>query len=168
MTKTKLVGEQTTFSTKIDIKPDARKELIDILNQQLADTADLYAQTKQAHWNVKGMEFQQLHELFDKVAAKVEPFVDTIAERVTTLGGVAMGTVRMAAANSTLPEYPMVVDGRAHLEAVVDRFAAYAASNRAALRRSGDLDDPTTEDMFTEISREIDLSLYFLEAHLQG
>jgi starvation-inducible DNA-binding protein len=62
----------------------------------------------------------------------------------------------------------MVVDGKAHLEAVIDRFAAYAASNRAALRRSGDLDDPTTEDLFTEISRDIDLTLYFLEAHLQG
>jgi starvation-inducible DNA-binding protein len=168
MAKMKLINEQTTFDTKIDIKSEARKELIELLNQQLADTSDLYSQTKQAHWNVKGMEFQQLHELFDKVAEKIEPYVDAIAERVTTLGGVAMGTNRMSAANSTLPEYPLISDGKAHLEAVVDRFAAYAASTRASIRRSEELDDPTTADLFTDISKDVDLSLYFLESHLQG
>ena len=89
-TKTRL------FPTKIDIEESTREELVDVLNQQLADTFDFYSQAKQAHWNVKGMEFMQLHELFDEVADAVLPFVDTLAERVTTLGGVAMGTTRMA------------------------------------------------------------------------
>jgi starvation-inducible DNA-binding protein len=156
------------FKTKIDIEPTTRKKLIDILNQQLADTSDLYSQTKQAHWNVKGMEFQQLHEMFDMMAAKVEPFIDIIAERITTLGGTAMGTTRMAATHSSLPEYPMISEGRDHLEAVIERFAAYAKSTREAIRQTDKLDEPTTADLFTEISREIDLSLYFLESHLQS
>jgi starvation-inducible DNA-binding protein len=156
------------YDSKIDISLEARKELVGMLNQQLADTADLYAQVKQAHWNVKGIHFQQLHELFDKVAESIGDYVDTIAERVTTLGGVAMGTVRMAAENSTLPEYPAnIVTGEDHLNIVIDRWAAYAASNRAAATRSGELGDPTTEDMFVEISRAVDLSLYFLESHVQ-
>ena len=50
-----------TFHTSIDLKGTSRESMIGLLNQQLADTFDLYSQTKQAHWNVKGMQFQQLH-----------------------------------------------------------------------------------------------------------
>ena len=60
------------FETEIDLDKETRQTSIDILNQQLADTFDLYSQAKQAHWNVKGMDFFQLHELFDTVA---EPLV---------------------------------------------------------------------------------------------
>lgn len=162
-------GKQAVYDTKIDIEANSREQLVEMLNQQLADTFDLHSQTKQAHWNVKGIEFFQLHELFDAVAAAIEPFVDDIAERVTALGGVALGTARMAAANSTLPEYPLdAVDGKAHLEALTERVAAYAASNREGIRHSGDLGDPTSEDLLTEISRTVDKQLYFLESHLQG
>lgn len=158
-----------TFDTRIDIASDARKELIDLLNQQLADSSDLFTQTKQAHWNVKGMDFMQLHLLFDDLAKIARNHSDTIAERVGALGGLALGTARLAAANSTLPEYPTdVVEGKAVTTLMAERWAAYAASTRAAIRRSGELDDPTTEDLFTELSREIDESLYFLESHLQG
>lgn len=157
-----------TFATRIDIPADARKELIELLNQQLADASDLFTQTKQAHWNVKGMDFMQLHLLFDDLAKIARNQSDTIAERVGALGGLALGTARLAAANSTLPEYPTdVVEGKEVTTLMAERWAAYGASTRAAIRRSGELDDPTTEDLFTELSREIDESLYFLESHLQ-
>jgi len=152
-----------------DIPEGARAELVAILNERLADTADLYSQVKQAHWNVKGIHFQTLHELFDKVAEAIEPFVDEIAERVTGLGGTARGTVRMAAASSTLEEYPVdAVDGDTHLALVRDRLAAYAADNRRAIDRAADLEDAATEDLLTEIQREVDLHLYFIQSHLPG
>ena len=169
--KTKIDANPTALphATKIDLGKKARTELAGILNQQLADTADLVSQVKQAHWNVKGIHFQQLHELFDKLAHSIDGYVDTIAERVTTLGGVAHGTVRMAAESSTLPEYPAdIVEGDDHLKAVTERWAAYAASTRTASRRSAELGDPTTEDLFIEVSRVVDLGLYFLEAHQHG
>src|SRR6059058_3490980 len=101
-----------TFSTRIDIADSSRDELVQLLNARLADTFDLYSQVKQAHWNVKGKDFIQLHELYDTVAAVVLEFVDMIAERATTLGGLALGTARMAASASTLEEYPLdAVDG---------------------------------------------------------
>ena len=55
----------SSFQTRIDVAPEVRQRVILVLNQQLAQTLDLYTQTKQAHWNVKGTEFFQLHELFD-------------------------------------------------------------------------------------------------------
>jgi len=156
------------YPSKIDFSDATRTKLVDLCNQRLADTFDLAGQVKQAHWNVKGSDFQQLHELFDAIHAAILPFVDVIAERVTTLGGVALGTVRMAATASTLKEYPHdIAAGKAHLEAVRDRVAAYAGANRQAIAMAGKLDDPTTEDMFTEVSRAVDLQLYFLESHLQ-
>lgn len=157
------------YPSKIDFSDATRAKLVDLCNQRLADTADLASQVKQAHWNVKGPDFQQLHELFDAIHAAIEPFVDEVAERVATLGGIALGTVRMAAKASSLKEYPDdIAAGKAHLEAVRDRVAAYAAANRKAIEAAGTLEDPTTEDLFTEVSRAVDLQLYFLESHLQG
>ncbi len=164
------VAERTRmFDTKIGIDEPERRELIALLNRQMAANLDLYTQAKQAHWNVKGMDFFQLHELFDQLAAAVEPFTDDLAERATALGGVARGTVRMAAGATELAEFPDdAVGGREHLEVVRDRFAAYAASTRAAIEASADLGDAATEDLFTEIQRVVDEKLYFLESHLQG
>src|SRR5262245_39496493 len=117
--------------TRNDLAPAVREKAVELLNQHLADTADLYSQTKQAHWNVKGIHFYQLHLLFDSLAEAVEGYVDLIAERTTALGGIALGTVRMTAEYSRLPEYPRdILDGRRHLEALRGRYAALAKSSR--------------------------------------
>ena len=57
-----------TFKTSIDIPAGTRTEIIDLCNQQLADTADLHSQIKQAHWNIKGPEFIALHKFYDELA----------------------------------------------------------------------------------------------------
>lgn len=152
-----------------DLPETNRAALVGLLNQRLADTADLYSQLKMAHWNVKGIHFQMLHELFDKVADSLEPYVDELAERITGLGGNARGSVRLAAAASTLAEYPLdAVDGDTHLNAVRDRLASYAAANRQAIDAAGKQNDAASEDLLTEIQRQVDLMLYFVQSHLSG
>jgi starvation-inducible DNA-binding protein len=158
-----------TFPTRHDLSADARRELVALLNQQLADTTDLRTQTKHAHWNVKGPNFIALHKLFDELAALLAGFGDEIAERATALGGVAAGTARTVAANSRIKEFPAdAFDGTAVLTALADRYARLAKSTRAAIARCEELDDQGTMDLFTEVVRGLDKSLYFLEAHLQG
>lgn len=165
MAKTK---QRTTLPTRISLPEETREQVIGILNNQLADTFDLFSQLKQAHWNVKGMNFQQLHELFDALAAEVVAYADMIAERITALGGVALGTARMAAKASTLPEFDVETpDGGEAVSMIADRFAIYGASTREAIDTTDELGDMGTSDMFTEIVRGIDKGLYFLEAHLQ-
>src|SRR5215213_8531453 len=118
--------------TKIDIPEDKRQELIAILNQSLADAADLKSQAKQAHWNVKGPNFIALHELFDQVSTEMDTHVDDLAERITTLGGTAMGTVRLAAQNSTLSEYPHEISDRAaHVDALSSAMADFGKKVRS-------------------------------------
>lgn len=157
------------FTTRVDLPSGTREKMIPLLNQQLADTFDLYSQTKQAHWNVKGAQFYPLHELFDKLAEMLAGFVDVIAERATALGGMAMGTVRMAAGTSRLPESPLdAVDSLPCVEALATRYASLAATLRAAIDTAANHGDMDTSDMFTEASREVDKALWFLEAHLQA
>jgi starvation-inducible DNA-binding protein len=158
----------TTFPTRIDLPGSDLHPLIELINERLADTADLYSQVKQAHWNVKGLNFFQLHLLFDQLAGELFPFIDLIAERATALGGVAMGTARMAAAGSSLPEYPMdATEGQRHLKALIDRYAIFTANVRKAIDIADEHHDKSTADMFTEISRTVDKQLWFLEAHIQ-
>ena len=164
---TTIQASTSLYPTRIDIATDVRVKVVEILNQTLAATLDLKTQTKQAHWNVKGTDFYQLHELFDEMAGELEEYVDMVAERVTALGGTALGTARIAAATSILPEYPTdIADGIEHITALADRFAAYGKHARTAIDTTGDLGDADTSDMYTEISRTIDKRLWFLEAHL--
>ena len=157
-----------SFATSVDIPAANRTKINGILNQHLADSFDLMSQVKQAHWNVKGSDFWQLHKLFDEVAERANEWVDEFAERVTALGGYATGTVRMAAATSTLPEFPTdITESMDYVRAVVERLAAFTNSARAAIDETDKLGDADTADLFTEISRCADKYLYFLEAHLQ-
>lgn len=158
-----------SFPTRISLPADVRTKVAALLNQRLADSLDLRTQVKHAHWNVKGIEFQQLHELFDEIVAHLEEHIDLIAERITALGGVAQGTVRLAAANSSLPEYDLAaVKGEDHVQALVDRVSRVANAVRDEIDRTDKLGDKGTSDLLTEVSRQLDKDLWFLEAHLQA
>ena len=155
--------------TKNDIQKETREKLIETLNARLADVSDLKSQAKQAHWNVKGMDFIQLHELFDQVATQAEEYTDLIAERAVILGGTALGTVRVAASNSSLSEYPLEISaGADHVEALSNALADFGKKVRENIDEADDLGDMDTADLFTEVSRGIDKLLWFVEAHLQS
>jgi starvation-inducible DNA-binding protein len=157
------------YETENDISKERRTELNALMNRRLADAVDLQMQMKQAHWNVKGPSFIGLHELFDKVAEAVEGYVDQIAERIMQLGGIAEGTVRMAASRSRLPEYPLAIsDGMAHVEAVARALSTFGKEVRTTVDEANALNDADTADLFTEISRGTDQWLWFVEAHSQA
>lgn len=155
--------------TKIDLPKEKREKLVEILNDRLADSLDLKSQAKQAHWNVKGMSFIALHELFDQVATEAEAYTDLIAERITTLGGTALGTIRVASQKSSLSEYPLeIAEGADHVDALSSALSEFGKKVRAAIDETDKLGDADTADIFTEISRGTDKLLWFVEAHIQS
>ena len=155
--------------TKIDLAKGKREKLVAILNQSLADSIDLVYQAKQAHWNVKGPNFIALHELFDRVATELDTHVDDLAERITTLGGVAMGTVRLSAENSSLAEYPHEIsDGTAHVDALSTALSDFGQKARKNIDTTDQIGDKDTADLYTGISRSVDKLLWFVEAHIQA
>jgi starvation-inducible DNA-binding protein len=102
------------------------------------------------------------------LAESLIEFGDSLAERATALGGTALGTVRISAAASQLPEFPVeIVTEKQVVEILAQRYGAYGSSTRAAIATAMDHEDQDTADLFTEISRTIDKQVWFLDAHLQ-
>ena len=66
------VTKAKLYPTRIYLAQNIRAQIVELLNTSLAATTDLKTQVKQAHWNVKGMDFYQLHQLFDEIASDLE------------------------------------------------------------------------------------------------
>lgn len=157
------------YKTQDDLPENTRREVIVLLNQQVADVLDLGLQAKQAHWNVKGPHFIGLHELFDKVAEELEGFTDEMAERAVELGGVALGTIQIVVKSSRLTAYPLdASSGKSHVAALSAALANFGKTTRAGIDAAGKLGDADTADLFTEVSRGVDKLLWMVEAHAQS
>jgi starvation-inducible DNA-binding protein len=158
---------QILYPVRIDIPPEIRLYVIQLLQQTLACTIDLRSQIKQACWNVKGHDLVLLHALFATIATELDAYTDLVAERLVVLGGVTRGTVRTVAMHSTLPEYPgAIMDGDAHVRALAERFAPYATALRADSAHATEVEDAGSAAIYTDISRGVDQRLGFLEAYL--
>jgi starvation-inducible DNA-binding protein len=155
------------YPTRIDIPLEIRSYLITLLNQTLACTVDLRSQVQHAAWNVKGHVFVQLRVLFETIVLELDADMHLVAARIIVLGGVVRGTVRTAATQSTLPEYPSdLVTGDAHVLALAERVAHYATAIRTALEHAGNLEDAATTNVYNDISRGIETQLSLLETYL--
>jgi len=158
---------QVLYPVRIDIPPEIRLYVVQLLNQTLACTVDLRSQVKQACWNVKGHDLVLLHALFATMATELDAHIDLVAERLVVLGGVARGTVRTAATHSRLPEYPgAIMDGDAHVRALTECFASYATALRADISHATEVEDAGSAALYTDISRGVDKRLGVLEAYL--
>ena len=152
--------------TRNDLKSNTKTTMAALLNARLADTIDLALMTKQAHWNLRGRQFIAVHEMLDGFRTEIDGHVDTIAERVVQLGGVAFGTTQGVAQGSKLKAYPTdLVSVEDHIAALEERYGDLANSTRAAIGTSDEAGDADTADIFTAFSRSLDKALWFLEAH---
>jgi starvation-inducible DNA-binding protein len=154
--------------TKNDLDENIRVDMVRLNNETLATGIHLALQAKQAHWNVKGPSFLQLHELFDQIHTEAQGWIDNLAERAVQLGGIAEGTLETTRSRSLLPEHSLAtVQGRDHLEAVSVSLSTFGKQVRGAIRKAEESGDSNSADLFTEVSRGVDKMLWFVEAHLQ-
>lgn len=154
--------------TQNDTKNNAKKVSIETLQARLVDGIDLALAIKQAHWNLKGPQFIAIHLMLDGFRDEMDEYNDTVAERITQLGGTARGTTQAVSSETKLTAYPLDVYAIAdHLAALIDRFSAYANAVRQNIDDTDDAGDAGTADVFTQISRGVDKQLWFLEAHVQ-
>ncbi|HTF55572.1 MAG TPA: DNA starvation/stationary phase protection protein [Pseudonocardia sp.] len=147
---------------------DARMYSCQRLNRISADTQILYALYKKHHWLVRGHTFYQLHLLLDKHAGEQLALIDTLAERVQTLGGVAVGDPRHVAELTQIPRSP---DGVEEVPAMLSRLleahesilidAHDAAAHVAELG-----DDGTNDLLVSEVIRTGEMQAWFLAEHL--
>jgi starvation-inducible DNA-binding protein len=161
----KTVAKKLPFKTRHDLSDAVRTKVVAALNQTLAEIFDLQSQVKQAHWNVKGQSFFGLHKLFDEIAGTLTEPVDTVAERILSLGGFAKGTVRMAAASSALPDLPAEFRQEDIVGDIADRVAQAAKLARKRIDTCEDAGDKVTSDLLIDVTAALDKALYFLEAY---
>lgn len=159
-------GESPRWRTRHDLPESARRDIVRLLNDRLAEAIDLQSMCKQAHWNVRGPQFISLHELFDLIGTRVAEYADTIAERIEQLDGSAEGTTRIVARRSTLPEYPATIRaGSEHLTALARVLAQSARSARACIEEMNAHQDAVSADILTELARGFDRWLWMVDAH---
>lgn len=144
-----------------------RDGLVDGLNQNLAGLTDLAAAYKQAHWNVTGTDFSQLHELFDQFTTEIRGYMDLVAERAVTLGGVARGTLQAAARETSLVPFPVEErDQRVLLQELLGRIDQMDGQLREAMRRAES--ELVTQDLYISVVGGIEKQRWMLQAHLAG
>lgn len=157
------------FKNRVALPEDVKKKVVEILNKNLAASLDMYSQAKYAHWNVKGVNFYQLHLVFDDVAKTIFKQIDAIAERITQLGGTANGTVRMSAATSAIPPYNVeALSGPDHVEALANSLGVYAKELRESSDQIDDAGDGPTSDFLNQLIVDAEEELYFLESHIEA
>lgn len=153
--------------TRNDVPSNAKQVSIGVLQGCLADGTDLFNATRQAHWNVKGPHFGELHRLFEEFYNTLATATDDLAERIVQLGGTANGTSQAVAGGTRLPAYPTdLYAGMDHVKALADRYAMVAKTLREGIDQTDEAGDADTADLLTEQSRATDKMLWMLEAHL--
>jgi starvation-inducible DNA-binding protein len=158
----------TVRQLPIGLSYDARMYSCQRLNQTLADTQILYSLYKKHHWLVRGATFYQLHLLLDKHAGEQLALVDTIAERVQSLGGVAVGDPRQVAEITVIARPP---DGVEEVPAMLSRLleaheTILVAAHDAAARTAELGDDGTSDLLVSQVIRTGELQAWFLAEHL--
>lgn len=149
-----------------DLEPDVKKTSIETLNSCLAGGLDVALMVKQAHWNLRGPNFMAVHEQLDDIREILDEGNDEMAERISQLGGTALGTSQVIVKATTIEAYPLdIVKVEDHLKALIERLGACGNAVREAIDIVEEAGDADTADIFTEISRDVDKKLWFLESH---
>jgi starvation-inducible DNA-binding protein len=152
----------------VGLPADARAELAARLNKVLSDTRILHDLYKKSHWLMRGPSFYQLHLLMDKHAAEQDDLVDALAERVQTLGAVAVGDPRHVAELTSVPRPP---DGVEEVPAMLSRLLeahelVIEETREAAHRADAVGDDGSNDLLVSEVLRTNELQAWFVAEHL--
>jgi starvation-inducible DNA-binding protein len=152
----------------IALSAEARMYSCERLNRILADSQILYSLYKKHHWLMRGPTFYQLHLLLDKHAGEQLTLIDTVAERVQTLGGIALGDPRHVAEVTRVPRPP---DGAEEVPAMLSRLLQahemiLADAHDAAARVAEMGDDGTNDLLVSDVVRTGELQAWFLAEHL--
>jgi starvation-inducible DNA-binding protein len=158
----------TLRALPIALPDKARAASCRLLNEILSDTMVLYNLYKKHHWLVAGPTFYQLHLLFDKHAEEQNELVDLLAERVQSLGGIAVGDPRHAAELTTIERPP---DGAEEVAVMIDRtlraHETILEKVRAGIKTTEESEDWGTNDvLMSDVLRRHELQVWFLAEHV--
>jgi starvation-inducible DNA-binding protein len=129
----------------------ASAELTANLQRVLVDLIELHLQGKQAHWNVVGTNFRDLHLQLDELVDFAREGSDTIAERMRALDAVPDGRSDTVAATTTLPEFPAYEHSTADVVDFITARVYAAVGTMRAVHDAVDAEDPSTADILHQL-----------------
>jgi len=152
----------------IALDESACAQSVDNLNQVLADTITLRDMYKKHHWQAAGHTFYQIHLLFDKHYEEQNELVDTVAERIQSLGGISLAMAHDIAETTLVPRPPR---GREEVPVQISRLLeAHEIILKEARTMAGQAsdsgDDGTNDVLVSEVIRTNELQVWFLAEHL--
>ncbi|MGA7935251.1 MAG: DNA starvation/stationary phase protection protein [Kovacikia sp.] len=152
----------------IALNPSARSENCALVNQILADTIILYHLYKKHHWLMRGHTFYQLHLLLDKHASEQIELIDALAERVQTLGGVAISDPRHVAEVTKIKRPPNGVEEvPVMLSRLLEAHELIIGELREAIDETAVNQDSGTNDLLvSQALRTHETQVWFLAEHL--
>ncbi|MBM7818502.1 starvation-inducible DNA-binding protein [Cellulosimicrobium cellulans] len=143
---------------------EASEALRSHLQRVLVALVDLHVQGKQAHWNVTGRGFRDLHLQLDEVVDVAREHSDTVAERMRALQVVPDGRTETVATTTDLSPYPAgLVSVGDTVDAIVERLAQTVEVVRE-VHDGVDAEDPTSADILHEIIADLEKQAWFLSS----
>lgn len=158
----------TLVPVRLGIADQVRFRSVAMLNRLLAHTIAIRDLYKKAHWQVSGATFYELHLLFDKHYAEQDSVMDSIAERVQTLGGVARALAHDVVEESRLSRAPSGIESALdQLRRLVDAHEFILLEARPLAREAASAGDEGTNDLVvSQIVRCNELQSWFVLRHL--
>ena len=153
--------------TAIDLTPDARSAIADALNQSVAETAVTTMLAQNFHWNVTGMAFGPLHELFQNIYEDHFTAQDDLAERIRALDAHAEGTLSGMVKRSKVAEHSGDATDKEMIKALLDAQKTLASTSAGCGELAANHGDTLTEDLCIERGRSHEKFAWILRAHLR-
>ena len=150
-----------------NLSDQVRAEAAGLMQTLLYSGIDLFLQIKESHWTVRGRDFIALHRLFDEVADDVRDISDDIAERIAQLGHKPNGTVKIVAANTSLPPYPDNVSSvDIHVEVLSQHLGTFISLGSDTVTKLNVLEDNISSDLIVSSMRGLSKQLWMIASHL--
>src|ERR1700738_3471029 len=127
------------------------QQLVQNLQRILVDLVELHLQGKQAHWNVVGTNFRDLHLQLDELGDFAREASDTIAERMRALDAVPDGRSDTVAGTTTLPQFPAYEHNPGEVVDLITGRTYAAIDTMRRVHDSVDAEDPTTADILHQL-----------------
>jgi starvation-inducible DNA-binding protein len=143
---------------------EAQSSLAQDLQQVLVDLVELHLQGKQAHWNVIGTNFRDLHLQLDEIVDIAREASDTIAERMRALNAVPDGRSDRVAASTTLPAFPPAEQNTTETVDLITNRIYAAVSTVRTVHDAVDALDPSTSDLLHEIIDSLEKQAWMLKS----
>jgi starvation-inducible DNA-binding protein len=141
-------------------------ELQNVLNKQIANWNVLYVKLHNYHWYVKGEQFFTLHTKFEELYTEAAVHIDELAERLLSIGGEPIATMRQYIETSSVEEAAGEETAKQMVQSIISDFSTVIEELKAGMAQAEEANDETTGDMLLAIHSSLEKHVWMLKAYL--